>query len=127
MIIATLQSCAWVVPKRPFLDQKLSNTAGLPMSRCGPKGSQMDPRDQHNTLLTIWNHFRQNLIFCSKTLWPGSILCFRGNIYSFDLTLLLFLSDPKHNFSFDRSILIEKSNLITVFDIAPDVMLSWPF
>ena len=42
--------------KWPFLDQKWPNMAGLPMSRCGPKGSQMVPNGQYNMFLTIWAH-----------------------------------------------------------------------
>jgi len=74
------------VQKWPIWDQKWPNMAGLPMSRCGPKGSQMVPNGQYNMFLTIWDifgliwtfldHFRQNLIFCSKLLWPRSTLCF---------------------------------------------------
>ena len=74
--------------KCSILDQKWPIMAGLPMSRCGPKGSQMVPNGQYNMFLTIWgifgliwtllDHFRQNLIFCSKLLWPRSTLCFWG-------------------------------------------------
>ena len=48
----------------------------------------MVPNGQYNIFLIIWDifgliwtfldHFRQNLIFCSKLLWPRSTLCFWG-------------------------------------------------
>ena len=73
--------------------------AGLPMSRYGPKGSKMVPNGQYNMFLTIWDifgliwtlldHFRQNLIFCSKLLWPRSTLCFWGE------KLIFVLKGPK--------------------------------
>ena len=44
------------VQKWPIWDQKWPNMAGLPMSRCGPKGSQMVPNGQYNMFLTIWDH-----------------------------------------------------------------------
>ena len=85
--------------KWPIWDQKWPNMAGLPMSRCGPKGSQMVPNGQYNMFLTIWDifgliwtfldHFRQNLIFCSKLLWPRSTLCFWGE------KLIFVLKGPK--------------------------------
>ena len=69
------------------------------MSRCGPKGSKMVPNGQYNMFLTIWDifgliwalldHFRQNLIFCSKLLWPRSTLCFWGK------KLIFVLKGPK--------------------------------
>ena len=69
------------------------------MSRCGPKGSQKVPNGQYNMFLTIcdifgliWtllDHFRQNLIFCSKLLWPRSTLCF------WDEKLIFVLKGPK--------------------------------
>ena len=87
------------VQKWPIWDQKWPNMAGLPMSRCGPKGSQMAPNGQYNMFLTIWDifgliwtlldHFRQNLIFCSKLLWPRSTLCFWGE------KLIFVLKGPK--------------------------------
>ena len=43
--------------KWPIWDQKWPNMAGLPMSRCGPKGSQMVPNGQYNMFLTIWDIF----------------------------------------------------------------------
>ena len=52
------------------------NMAGLPMSQSGLRGSKMIPNDQYNMFLiiwghfgpiwTLWDHFRQNLIFCLK-------------------------------------------------------------
>ena len=45
------------VQKWPIWDQKWPNMAGLPMSRCGPKGSQMAPNGQYNMFLTIWDIF----------------------------------------------------------------------
>ena len=65
-------------PKRPSWDQKWPNMATLPMSQSGLKGSKIIPYDQYNMILTIWHHFgpiwtlldhfRQNLIFCSKVV-----------------------------------------------------------
>ena len=43
--------------KWPIWDQKWPNMAGLPMSGCGPKGSQMVPNGQYNMFLTIWDIF----------------------------------------------------------------------
>ena len=64
------------VQKWPIWDQKWPNMAGLPMPRCGPKGSQMVPNGQYNIFLTIWDIFgliwtlldllRQKFIFCLK-------------------------------------------------------------
>ena len=45
------------VQKWPIWDQKWPNMAGLPMPRCGPKGSQMVPNGQYNIFLTIWDIF----------------------------------------------------------------------
>ena len=71
------------VQKWPIWDQKWPNMAGLPMSRCGPKGSQMAPNGQYNMFLTIWNSFgliltlldllRQKLIFLPQkhNVLPG--------------------------------------------------------
>ena len=61
--------------------------------------SKMIPNDQYNMLLIIWGHFgsiwtlfeylRQNLISCSKSLWPRITFCFWGKISIFDW------NDPK--------------------------------
>ena len=52
------------------------------MSQSGLRGSKMIQNDHYNMFLTIWrnfgpiwtllNHFRLNLIFCPKSLWPRS-------------------------------------------------------
>ena len=93
LAIAILQSCAQGGPKWPFWGQKWPNMAGLPRSQSGVRGSKMIPNDQYNMFLTIWghfgpiwtlwNHFRQHLIFGSKSLWPRSTLCFLGKKSSF--------------------------------------------
>ena len=93
LAIAILQSCAQGGPKWPFWGQKWPNMAGLPRSQRGVRGSKMIPNDQYNMFLTIWghfgpiwtlwNHFRQHLIFGSKSLWPRSTLCFLGKKSSF--------------------------------------------
>ena len=72
------------VQKWPIWDQKWPNMAGLPMSRCGPKGSQMVPNGQYNIFLTIWDifgliwtlldHFRQKLIF-ARNYFDQEALC----------------------------------------------------
>ena len=76
-----------------LLGPKMANMAGLPRSQSGVRGSKMIPNDQYNMFLTIWghfgpiwtlwNHFRQHLIFGSKSLWPRSTLCFLGKKSSF--------------------------------------------
>ena len=63
------------------------------MSQSGLRGSKMIQNDHYNMFLTIWrhfgpiwtllNHFRLNLIFCPKSLWPRSTLCFWGKKSSF--------------------------------------------
>ena len=83
--IAIPQSCAW----------------GGPKSQSGLRGSKMIQNDHYNMFLTIWrhfgpiwtllNHFRLNLIFCSKSLWPKSSLSFWGKKLSF------VWNDPKES------------------------------
>ena len=101
LALAILQSCAQVGPKKPFLGQKWPNMAGLLMSQSGLRGSKMIQNDQYNIFLIIWghfgpiwtllDHFRQNLIFCSKSLRPRSTFLFWGKKSSF------VWNDPKES------------------------------
>ena len=84
------------VQKWPIWDQKWPNMAGLPMPRCGPKGSQMVPNGQNNIFLTIWDIFgliwtlldllRQKLIFCLK-----NTKCFLVKVVSAKLSFIIIL------------------------------------
>ena len=68
------------VQKWPIWDQKWPNMAGMPMSRCGPKGSQMVNITCFWPFGTIWTHLHhfgpfktKNQFFASKTQsapWP---------------------------------------------------------
>ena len=104
LAIAILQSCAQGGPKRPFWGQKWPYMAGLPMSQSGLRGSKMIPNDQYNMFLiiwghfgpiwTLWDHFRQNLIFCLKKTkcFLAKVIWSKKQIYSLNLKLMRGLS-----------------------------------
>ena len=75
-------------PKWPFWGQIWPPMAGLPMSQSGLKEFKMIPNGQNDMLLiiwghfgpiwTVWNHYRQNLIFCFESLWPKALSVFEA-------------------------------------------------
>ena len=88
LAIAILQSHQQGGPKGPLEVKNWLNMAGLSMSQCGLKESKMIPNGQNDMLLiiwghfwpiwTVWNHFRQSLIFCFESLWPKALSVFEA-------------------------------------------------
>ena len=68
--------------------------AGLPKSRCGPKGSQMVLNSEYNMFLTIWDHLDPFAPF-----WTFS----DKNLFTFSVTFLVAMTTFMHKTCTERT------------------------